>query len=461
MASYLSNKRVMANLTHLYWFDASTGLYSPNLMNALLPYALLPPVPAVGDYLYAGCDSTLLNSGPFFEIVFNLVAGTGITMDDLEVFTAAGWAVPPQLNDETTDFLTSGSKGIFWSNPTASNLNTTAINGVTGWWARTRVGAIGVPVPPRQTLFHPYAVVWPHQEVYGPAIKGDMSALANLNVSVKCWQTGTFDLALRELSRGADFIPAINCADEQNPAFVTVALIGAGTSFANTNYSGTNRCVDWTRVGATPSTTLFSITVASGHFSGRYKMQILVRCTVNGSTVQITAKPTLFYPATFLSKIFRLSSGAVYGEVIEVGDLYVPFGVSSLYIQVDASLAGAGTIQFYSIRLIPADEEEVYSQDIEGSVLADINHNISIDSIANAKKDVITTLFSDTTLLKSEEWLTAISGRFELPSNHIAQDIMLYGFPRLTAVDAGEAPETWEVLSLKHVARYLSMRGAQ
>jgi len=80
---YIANKHNIAQLTDVYYFDAAPGVWSANLLATSLTYNLLPAVPAAGDILYIGIDSSVTNSGPFCSVVWDLAsAGSGISFSN-------------------------------------------------------------------------------------------------------------------------------------------------------------------------------------------------------------------------------------------------------------------------------------------------------------------------------------------------------------------------------------------
>lgn len=69
--AFISNRRG-GRLTHVFYYDDSLAIYSPNLLGTALPYRLLPNVFAVGDMIYFGSDTTGIEGGPFNNIVLDI-----------------------------------------------------------------------------------------------------------------------------------------------------------------------------------------------------------------------------------------------------------------------------------------------------------------------------------------------------------------------------------------------------
>ena len=116
---------------------------------------------------------------------------------------------------------------------------TAMINGVTAFWVRARIASIGVSVnSPYQGNRRVYTCTWPFVELQADQVGGDIPALARIIVANKSdaasgspvLHTNRLLIASRPLSRGENFTPFLNIADEQNPSGVT-ARVGAKTTF--------------------------------------------------------------------------------------------------------------------------------------------------------------------------------------------------------------------------------------
>ena len=79
---YFGNRSNLANITHAYYYDAGTVSFSANLIGAGLPFAFLPAVPAVGDYVIFGSATAVANSGPFWQVLFDIAAAFDIETFD-------------------------------------------------------------------------------------------------------------------------------------------------------------------------------------------------------------------------------------------------------------------------------------------------------------------------------------------------------------------------------------------
>lgn len=234
---YFANKHNKANITNAYWYDASIPAYSGNLMTGALPHLLLPPVPAVGDIFYMGCDTTLLDSGPFCSAVFDLmIAQVDLTIV-WEYWNGAWVAMDTQDNTATAQPLdTTGVKSLIWQ-PQSDEV-AVAVNGVTAYWYRARVTVIGAsPAPPWQQNRYIYSVTWANIEIEADQLPGDISMLVQNIIQDVTYQGMTDDpdpgriiVAGRQYSRGADFTPYLNFSTDQNPSGLTyTAYLGTST----------------------------------------------------------------------------------------------------------------------------------------------------------------------------------------------------------------------------------------
>ena len=75
---FINNQRNVANISHIFNYDASGGTYSSNLIGASLPYSLFPSSTAVGDAVYFG-SQTLTDSGPFNSVVLDIGTAAAAT----------------------------------------------------------------------------------------------------------------------------------------------------------------------------------------------------------------------------------------------------------------------------------------------------------------------------------------------------------------------------------------------
>lgn len=221
------NKRNVANLTHIYIDD--NGVFGPNLLFMLADYDLFPAVPvATQDRIAFGINTLTPNSGPFNNLVFNiLTAQIDLTTIDWEYSTGGGpptgWAALT-VQDNTNNygksvagdpFDTTGIRSVHWVPP--ANWVPGVYNGVTAYWVRAEVNAIGgAPAPPRQNVStgplgqQIHTVTWPHTEIDDAQVGGDIPAIATVKLrntsdgNAVVWHTSKLILGLRSVTRDHD-----------------------------------------------------------------------------------------------------------------------------------------------------------------------------------------------------------------------------------------------------------------
>lgn len=286
---YIANYLKTSGLTDIYFTDAGGPFWSGNLLHTPLPHILLPTIPAVGDAVYFGVDTTLLDSGPFCNLVFDIMtAQTDLTgqwefydLTSNSFLTLSGSGMGPQDNTNADGLMTGETfdtldiKSVHWMQepdapenwgpidlPTASGDATAPA--VTGYWIRWVVTAIGgSPTPPWQQNRSIYTISWPYVEIQDEDVPGDIAANLALElfnesdhdggVSDPLLFTTRLIAGLRSLERGQDFVAYLNASNEQNPPFITVtanpAPGGGGTvNFSPSNFGPTGQICAWTNV---------------------------------------------------------------------------------------------------------------------------------------------------------------------------------------------------------------------
>lgn len=255
---FVANHYKEAQITHIYVYDAAPVGWSGNLQGAALPYNLFPAVPAIGDCLYLGIDSTVGDSGPFWSAVFDIQNTMAAHIVQWEAYTGAGaWTALYMVDStmpgrgivgQTQPFVLGGIGSVHWyglATWTTGNLQALfpgppAGPNVTGWWVRARLTAAGVGLASQQNR-DIYTINWPWVEVDTTAVDGDDRAKLKLTFSEgngydraghaqdPCWHRAV--LGLRSYSRGADFCAFLNAANTQMPPGVTCAAhLGAFTA---------------------------------------------------------------------------------------------------------------------------------------------------------------------------------------------------------------------------------------
>lgn len=398
---YIVNKRNQANITDIYIYDTPAFLPG-NYMDAALPFNMLPAIPVAGDIIYFGIDTTLANSGPFNNLVFDIAtAQTNITNIDWEYWNGGAWAALTINNDNTANggqpMSIAGVNSVHWEQP--ANWATTAVNGITGYWVRLRVLAVGAnPTPPVQQNRDIYSCIWPYIEIQAEDIGGDVPAMNHLEIfSVADVDFLRIILGLRSISRGDEFTACLNAADEQNVGFT--CAVGVNTAFINDVTSPTGRIAQYNPAGADTLTNrvawTFQNTIAPD-FVGEY--HCFVRYDTTGTTTSYTMQVRIETIATdqpFISEIVTIPAGLTtdYG-VADMGKLpFYPYDEhvdisdtnrTSLRIYIGSS-DGTDNINIIDCWLIPTDE---WAGDFELAGAASILKTITpvVDSVTLSKK---------------------------------------------------------------------------
>ena len=396
---YIVNYLKTGGLTHTYFTDGPLG-WSGNLQAGALPHLLLPPIPAIGDAVYFGCDETLLDTGPFCNLVFDI-------RDDQLGLTGVWeyWNTPAvnflalTVQDNTNadglmtgdGFDTEGIKSVHWKQLLTwgvEDLRTASGDAtappVSAWWIRWRVtNAPGSVHAPEQHNRHVYTISWPYIEVQEDDIPGDIAASLALELfnesdhdggtNPPLLSTGRVMAGLRNLERGEDFVAYFNASDEQNPPFITCTLnpapAGGPILFATTLAAPTGRWVHYQNLDNADLVCWWSIDADySAQFFGEYRA--FVRCDISGgaNVGDVALAIGISYGATAASLVYgewKFNEYTTAPFMVELGRVVIPPSdmVSSsdnaeIRIELYAVSGTAGAIGLYVMDLIlmPVDE---------------------------------------------------------------------------------------------------------
>lgn len=249
--SFFSNGRFRFGVTHLYRYDVSTAPYWTQLIGATLPYELLPSVPAVGDGFYIGVETGLaIDTWKFSNLIFDLVEGAYDLTLEWSYWNGAGWTAFGATNfyDGTADLTVEGRTAISIDDSVIS-WGTGSLNGVTAYWVRAEVTAIGVdPTPPTQQNQDPFFEIHPYIQYDGSLIDGTLPAFGRINL----FQLGATNLewdrvimGVRSLSRGENFHAFINLSDYGEVPGITIDLNATYAAYASSSYTTTGRKVNF------------------------------------------------------------------------------------------------------------------------------------------------------------------------------------------------------------------------
>ena len=484
---YVANKRNVANLTDVYYYDAAPVAWSANLMDAALPFAFLPAVPAVGDIVYYGIDTTLADSGPFCSIVHDI----GTAQVDLtitwEYWNGAWVALTVQDNTDASGamtgdpFDTTGVNSIHWDQPT--DWATVAINGITGYWVRARVTAIGAaPSPPTQQNRDMYSVIWSYTDIDSSQIGGDIGALIKTTLDCVSFDRTLKDQTLepvykvvvgqRSLERGANFSAFINLSESQWPTGITITRANL-TTFVNDPSSIDDRPARFNPGGGLIASqnsvnVAISNTVAS-QYEGRFRVyvRVLTSATVTGYfglQVDFFAGVNTNILLKSFDTVYNPQGNANEHVVFDIGVMNIPpdynldWGNLKIEINAETTVATAVTMTYQDLILMPVDEWSGDFSTLDGLNYAGFesgDYNIlNIDSISNPKRYVQSVTTRKTSGLINSVFTPRSNDFANIPQG---KDSRLW----FLTYHVGDRSEIEEVskITLNKQQRYISMRG--
>lgn len=478
---YLGNQRTEANITDIYYFDASTATFSPNVMTAALPTQLFPLVPAASDILYILLDFTVPGSlVPFASVVWDiLTAQTGITGVAYEYWDGAAW-VALTIQDNTAvggiPFSLTGVGSMHWAQPV--DWDFAVVNGVTGLAIRIRITSVLAPTPPTQQNRAPYSITWSNVDIASDQVGGDLPALARHKIFT---QSGLGNqrtlIGLRSVSRGVSFTSMLNWSDVQNPTGITCALFAhADINFVADSRSPTGRCVEYEITGSDALRDIAYIQInntISNHFYGRFRA--FLRLTVDVGTandigVQLSyggLSQSVFSVTLPIVKLPFIDEWLL----VDMGQIVIP-GSSTLqrsdvlnnfYFTVSMSHDEDMDLKLYDLVLIPIDEwgGDLVTPNTSGLSSISPPNYLDADSILYPKSGTPVRAFqrdgSDNDVISV--WQSIASQPMILQAN-AEQQVYLLSAVLDDSSDMQQAfGEIAHKIQTERVQRYLSMRG--
>lgn len=479
---FVSNKFQMAQLTDIYTYDASATTYSSNLIDAALPFNLLPNPVAVGDMVYFGIEDYAMESGPFTNIVFDISqAAVGLMNGEWEYWNGTSWTAMSVGSYDDTTFIYSGGYDCQFGNTGVcfiafqpdSSWEMTNVVGYGGYYIRYRVTRIlsGTPIPQQQNR-RIYTATQPYIDIDSTQIPGDIQALikTDLYASIFAGAPATrLIVSTRKAERGLNFIPYINFTDIQNPAGIVLNLdlCLQDSPIAPTGRSNLHPI---TMIGGTSGVTVDIFSPLCDDYAGVYRAFVRIRQTAGAAnTMNVRLNTTTDRMIT--SEIVTISSGAGgYIEAIDLGKVVIPPGPfeSIRFTVLFTLLSGGGTTEeFFDLILIPVDE---YVAEVtfgnwpgvvsSGSYTSDTVH-IEIDS--TDPKEMIATdgIRDSTSFIIPNLNINAVAGQSLMLNSGKDSRLYVFNLTPLSTIGAPDQPANYWVSYPKiyRVARYLSMRG--
>lgn len=475
MSGYVVPRHTRIGLTNIFVFDASAGTYT-ECIGAVPPYNLLPPVPAIGDIVYFGINIRIADEYPKC-IVFDLIAGSDYTAV-VEYYTGGAWVVGTFF--DTTNTLKKSEDGsITYDHYTNVNAPASvAINGITGYWIRLRVTAIGgAPLPPIQVNRQVYACERSFIDIKD--VPGDVDALSRLQLMSVAARPSVIVCGLRSLQRGMDFSSYIHFDTtafgyKNRPPGVTVAFVAPSTpSTATAGFSPVRQSIGYAPLGAAGMTKIAQITIDPdyseqwigryypflvgyqhiGGISGWYRIDVAVG-NVTNTIASYTSR------GKFTDMFLRVE------RIVNFSELVIPERAANayIYISIYADIQNPQINTFHSLVLIPTDENfiEIAMQDEQ---MKEYFRNLSLlqgesaisDTIVNPKKTQ--TIAVD---VNGNVKYSMFTKAVDKPIIHAQTDQRLWFFSFFYSWHVGEYKTLQHYgyrVSLEHVARYFSGRG--
>jgi len=482
---FVANKHNTAALTHVYYYDASIGSYSTNIVAAVPDYKFLPDSPAVGDIVYFAA------ARPFCSLVFDIrTAMTGVTGIVWEYSQGgAVWATLDVQDNTNHDgagdqvaFDTTGVKSVHWEQP--ADWAEDDVNVIFAWWVRARVTAAAGATAPIQQNRVIYTVLWPYIEVAADEAPGDLPPLTTVvtkNRSAYYDGAAVYDdgmsdawLGLRSYSRGSNFTAFINIADEQNNASITVAITaigGAAAAFADIYDAPSGRGVDIQGAAATDGASI-EIAIASPlaeEYYGTYHAFLRVR---NDDATDMSAY-VIGYVAN--QELGRTSTASIdnWNFAVQLVDLgRIDLSPSAMLaaslgndMRLYAQIYCNDHMYVYDLILIPVDEwaAHIYANEYDrvfaiAQLSPDYNSgtSIDIDSIGIPKRPNNVKIMAGTSLRAIGR--NEANGPSILQANTMQRLWILQG-QRVSILYA--MPHMTATIDIERQARYLALRGGR
>lgn len=425
---YFANKRNVANITHVHYWDGVGNAWSANLMDAGLPYDMLQNPVAADDVIIFGIE-LIAHSGPFCSLVFDIETA----QNDLTVtwrYSDAGvdptaWTALTVLDNTNADggmtgeaLDTAGVNSVHWYQPADwawqnPQVGAGPVLGTIGYWVCAHVTAVGgTPTPPTQQNRDIYTITWPYVEVEAGQVPGDISALSRIKVYNQSGRTGLgVDLetdriivGLRSLSRGTNFTAYINFADEQNPAHIGAFVDPADTAVVNDLTAPTGRCFLYNPGAARALSIEARIEISSTlflEFYGTY--HVFMRCKQSSGAAGDIGMQFITYIDAVDGNIkweteVQYTQMVGQWELIDFGQITLPIipansddNVYRGYLTILLSCAGAvQSLRLYDLILMPVDEwsadiTQIVTDTSTVSLCVDSSTYLDIDSIQRPK----------------------------------------------------------------------------
>lgn len=366
---------------YLVYYDASSGVYSPNLRNTY-PASLFPQPLGVGDRLYIGADY------PFTNVNFYLnPAGDGTVTYVYKYSTAGGIASGSLTNVVEypfglySGFANSGMTTPIFRRPSDWAKNSTLPILPSKYWLVIEITNIAVAptAAPIQDIQLIYSTQWPFWEVSATEIGGDIEALIKLllvqfeTLNAAGNPQGAYNhllIATRKYSRGASFMPYLNT--QGNLTGVSFAATAPAAATAN-SLAPCGQSLNYSVAIATAEATIGTWTLTGAtltrQYQGRYR--IFVRLRMSAGAVGRIGFRAQFIDALTTPSTVIVQTDVFYNtmttppgyDLVDLGILSFQNTGGLAYTRIDIALravtTGAATVEVLDIILFPVDERNL------------------------------------------------------------------------------------------------------
>lgn len=481
---FVSNQRG-AQLSHVFYYSSAFGTYSVNLLAAALPYALFKNPVAVLDMLYFGSDTTMLDGGPFNNVVLDYSPVAQITGTSWEYWDGAAWVdfatTSPPLGGLASSrgnlLFRLGGVDVFYFDPPRAVPGlgigawaTTTVNGITGYFIRCQITNINAAAtPPYQYNRHVYSCNTPFVEGDDAAVGGDVSALAAAYLYE--WTDDVFwraILAVRSTERGSNFTAYVNLADRENPIGIA-AMLGTAVTFASDPRAPAGRYMLY---NPAPGPAAWNWTVGFGisypmtlEYSGRFRL--FLRAFQMGGTdndfyyrISINSQFGKPKTANLIGADFLTPGLIDLGEIVlNPGDNIGHAGIV-VWVQIQNNAVAPGDLYLLDAWFVPIDESVVEVMAPSFAYTANYaNHiyHLRVSSLTAKRQPVKAYNASSTDIIESD-WKTIAATALQIPQK---TDFKVWSFlSELNGIGVCFSSQTHiNGGFLQKNDRYFSMRG--
>jgi len=491
----VSNHRLESNWTHILINDSSAGTFTtvtPQQVNDNVEnqadQLCFPASVGTNDAMYIGISTDAQDAGPFSNFYIELTEVNYTLTLVFEYYNGSAWTAltdNSSMRDLTRGLKRSGVVTVKLA--TSAQMATIAINGVTAWWIRIRVSALGTLPAQLPKFRNLYIVQKPYVELNN--IPGDIPALGNLTVSNESYsinfmgsEINQFLVGLRNVDRGEDFTSIINFARVQNPPGINISLGPASTFQLDRTLPASGEVVRLNTSGSSVPIEICSIDFdadMSDQYSGIF--QVYIRLKKSGGdpdpnqtnfrlrlSVQSFSSTDVVDPGLKTEEVIVRNGPSPffgqYSDVYYLGKInFKPdrfmgkndSGYSSKIIVQAITVPGASTnyvADLHDIILIPADEwiGLFYLSDWSESSVYD-NEYLEVDSAKLPKRLTRAMVRKRGTDLVTSSWTADVSGIFAMSPGGQRQ--------RLWMLSLSDHPYIFSV-KLFHNPRWLALRGS-